>query len=37
MLHDATLRLLVEITASVFAALALLALTFPKLNFLKPS
>jgi hypothetical protein len=37
MLHDATLRLPVEITASVFAALALLALTFPKLNFLKPS
>jgi hypothetical protein len=35
MLHDATLRLPVEITTSVFAVLALLALTFSELRFLK--
>ena len=34
MLHDATLRLPVEITTSVFTVLALLALTFSQLRFL---
>jgi hypothetical protein len=34
MLHDATLRLPVEITTSVFAVLALLALTFSELRSL---
>ena len=34
MLHDATLRLPVKIITSIFAALALLALTFSQLRFL---